>query len=84
MSSKIRIGETGYAFITDAKGQVLAHPDNKMAEERTNVSAMTVVKKALSGESGTQVYNDNNIKALGSYTSVPSTGWPVVVSTNLR
>ena len=40
MRSKITIGETGYAFITDSKGQILAHPDATMVEERTNVSDM--------------------------------------------
>ena len=34
MRSKIKIGETGYAFITDSKGQVLAHPDKTMADRK--------------------------------------------------
>lgn len=34
MRNKITIGETGYAFVTDSKGQILAHPDPKMVEER--------------------------------------------------
>ena len=50
MRSKITIGETGYAFITDSKGQILAHPDKAMVEERTNVSDIPIVKKALAGE----------------------------------
>lgn len=79
MRSKIKMGETGYAFVADTQGQILAHPDTKMVEERTNVSDIPVVKNALAGEAGTQVYNDNNVQVLGSYTSVPNTHWAVVV-----
>ncbi len=79
MRSKITIGETGYAFITDSQGQILAHPDPKMVEERTNVSDVEIVKKALTGESGAQIYEYNGIKVFGSYITVSNTGWAVVV-----
>lgn len=79
MRSKITIGETGYAFLTDTQGQILAHPDKKMVEERSNVSEVEVVKKALTGESGTQIYEYNGVEVFGSYTTVPTTGWAVVV-----
>lgn len=79
MRSKITIGETGYAFLTDTQGQILAHPDKKMVEERSNVSDVEVVKKALAGESGAQIYEYNGVEVFGSYTIVPTTGWAVVV-----
>lgn len=79
MRKKIKIGETGYAYITDSKGQILAHPDEKMMTERTNVSDVSVVKKALNGESGAESYEYNGEKTFGSYTRVPNTGWAVVV-----
>jgi methyl-accepting chemotaxis protein len=79
MRKKITIGETGYAFITDTRGQILAHPDTKMVEERKNVSDMEVVKKAITGESGAQEYEYDGAQVFGSYTNVPSTKWAVVV-----
>ncbi|WP_160689857.1 methyl-accepting chemotaxis protein [Clostridium sp. C2-6-12] len=79
MRSKISIGETGYAFITDTKGQILAHPDAKLVEERKNISDVEVVKKAIAGESGAQVYQYDGVEAFGSHTNVPSTKWAVVV-----
>ncbi|MVX66363.1 HAMP domain-containing protein [Clostridium chromiireducens] len=79
MRSKITIGDTGYAFITDTQGQILAHPDKKMVEERSNVSDVEIVKKALTRESGAQLYDYNGVKVFGSYTNVPTTGWAVVV-----
>jgi methyl-accepting chemotaxis protein len=79
MRSKIVMGQTGYAFVTDKQGQILAHPDEKMAEERTNVLDMEVVKKAINGETGAIPYEYKGDKVFGSYTSVPNTGWAVVV-----
>ncbi|EKQ55914.1 MULTISPECIES: methyl-accepting chemotaxis protein [unclassified Clostridium] len=82
LRSKVKIGETGYAFITDTQGQILAHPDKKMVDERSNVSNVEIVKKALAGESGAQTYEYNGAKVFGSYTKVSTTGWAVVVRQN--
>lgn len=79
MRNKITIGDTGYAFITDSQGQILAHPDKEMVDERRNVSDVEIVKKALTRESGAQAYEYNGVKTFGSYTNVPTTGWVVVV-----
>ncbi len=79
MRSKIKMGQTGKAFVTDSKGQVLVHADEKMAKERTDITDISIVKKALSGESGTEVYNYNGEKIFASYTMLPNLGWAVVV-----
>jgi methyl-accepting chemotaxis protein len=79
MRSKIKMGETGKAFVTDSKGQVLVHADEKMAKERTDITEISIVKKALKGESGTEVYDYNGKKLFASYTMVPNLGWTVVV-----
>lgn len=82
MRSQVTIGQTGYAFITDIQGQILAHPDKDMVEKREDVQDIAPVKNALSGEEGTIIYNDNGIKVFSSYTSVPDTKWAVVVRQN--
>jgi methyl-accepting chemotaxis protein len=79
MRSKIVLGKTGYAFITDTKGQILAHPNEKMVEERTDVSDVDIVKKALAGDSGAEEYDYQGADVFGSYTKVAATGWAVVV-----
>lgn len=79
MRSEIKLGETGYAFITDTKGQILVHPDEKMVKERTNVSDIEAVKKALTGESGAMNYEYQGAKVFGGYTNLSTTGWAVVV-----
>ncbi|OOM74953.1 methyl-accepting chemotaxis protein PctC [Clostridium puniceum] len=79
MRNKIKMGETGYAYITDSKGQILAHPDEKMAAERTNVLEVSIVEKAINGQAGAEIYEYKGQKTFGSYTRVSNTGWAVVV-----
>ncbi|MFT9496234.1 methyl-accepting chemotaxis protein [Anaerosolibacter sp.] len=79
LRKSIVLGETGYAFVTDSKGQILAHTDPAMVEERTDVTDIPIVAKALNGESGTEDYIYKDKKVFGSYTSVPSVGWVVAV-----
>lgn len=72
-------GKTGYAFIVDKNGLVLSHPDEQMQLDRTDISDMPIVESALSGKSGTMNYQDDNQSVFGAYTSVPSTGWGIIV-----
>lgn len=79
MREKIVLGETGYAFITDSKGLILSHKDEALVKERKDVTDVSIVEKALSGDSGAQAYEYNGVQVFGSYTTVKSTGWAVVV-----
>ena len=79
LRAEVNLGKTGYAFITDSTGSVLAHPDQALVEERQDLSDITVVTKALSGETSVGDYLYNGEHTFGSYTNIPSTGWAVVV-----
>lgn len=79
MREKITLGETGYAFVTDSKGLILAHKDEELVKERRDVTDVLIVEKALSGDSGAQAYEYNGVQVFGSYTTVKSTGWAVAV-----
>ena len=48
----IKIGERGYAFIVDAKGNLVAHPDMSLVLRETNLSRLPQVAAALSGTTG--------------------------------
>ena len=78
LRSKITLGETGYAFITDKTGNLIAHPDSKLVDEQTNVADIPVVQRALAGETSTGEYMYEGRRAFGSYTNIASTGWAVV------
>ncbi|MGN0618645.1 MAG: methyl-accepting chemotaxis protein [Ruminiclostridium sp.] len=60
---KITIGKTGYAFVVDKEGYVIAHPDESYIDNRVNYIELAetdssyadvaeVIKKAAAGESG--------------------------------
>ncbi len=79
MRKRRAMGETGYAFLTDKKGQILAHPDTAMVDAQENVSDIPVVAKALQGQKGHEDYIYKDAHIFGAYTTVPLVGWPVVV-----
>lgn len=77
-----KIGETGYAFMLDASGIVLAHPDAAMLN--TNISDIKdlkeVAQKMLSNESGFEKYTLHNDKKILVYKKLPSTNWVIAVT----
>ncbi|AOT72153.1 methyl-accepting chemotaxis protein [Geosporobacter ferrireducens] len=79
MRKRIILGETGYAFITDNQGQILAHPDTAMVDAQENVADIPAVAKALQGQRGNEDYIYKDAHIFGAYTTVPLVGWPVVV-----
>ncbi|MDA0225010.1 MAG: cache domain-containing protein, partial [Proteobacteria bacterium] len=44
---KIRIGKTGYAYVVDANGLLVAHPDISLVLQKTTLAALPQVKAAL-------------------------------------
>lgn len=82
--SSLTVGDSGYAFITDANGIVLSHPNTTLVDEQTDVTYLAIVEKALAGESGTLTYTYDGEKVYGSYASVPLTGWGVIVRQEYR
>ncbi|AEE91041.1 Methyl-accepting chemotaxis sensory transducer with Cache sensor [Tepidanaerobacter acetatoxydans Re1] len=67
----MKVGEEGFAFITDKDGTVVAHKDYKFVKARENYSKYDFVKKALNSEKGFTTYTDDEGKeqfvAFGNY-----------------
>lgn len=55
VADKSKDGFTTY--ITDNKGNIIAHPDKKMVTEGKNIDSLDFVKKALSGQAGVEKYD---------------------------
>ncbi|SHI39359.1 methyl-accepting chemotaxis protein [Lutispora thermophila DSM 19022] len=78
----IKTGETGYTYIVDKNGVVLAHPNYKeMVLNKYNAvtnmieGAVNVVK----GEKGTKEYiNSKGKEVIGTYDIIPTTGWGII------
>lgn len=61
--SNIKLGKTGYAYILDAKGNVVIHP----TEKGKNVSNYDFVQKMHLSSAGRIEYTYNGIKKVGYY-----------------
>ncbi|WP_296972192.1 methyl-accepting chemotaxis protein [Tepidanaerobacter sp. EBM-38] len=76
----MKVGEEGFAFITDKDGTVVAHKDYKYVKARENYSKYDFVKKALNSEKGFTTYMDDEGKeqfvAFGNYRLL---GWGIFV-----
>ncbi|MBS0642787.1 MAG: HAMP domain-containing protein [Proteobacteria bacterium] len=77
----LKVGAGGYAFVTDAKGRLIAHPDMSMVLRDTNLSHLPQVGDVLAGKSGlidtgTGMEGD---MVLSAHAVVSRTGWNVFV-----
>lgn len=67
-----------YFYIVSKDGHLLFHPDHKRID--TDISANEVVQKLMNGQSGRmQALNASGVSMLAGYSSVPASGWGVVV-----
>ncbi|MCX7780418.1 MAG: methyl-accepting chemotaxis protein [Negativicutes bacterium] len=81
--AQTKVGETGYAFIVDRTGKILAHPDAKLVQDMLDVSALPPVQASITGRSGYQDYTWQGIKKLAGYSYVPMARWGLIVQQNL-
>jgi methyl-accepting chemotaxis protein len=78
-----KIGTTGYAFITDNTGLVLAHPkaENIFTLNISKLQGMEeVAKKMAAGESGVHSYVFQGMPKTAGFAPVKATGWSVVLT----
>lgn len=77
----VRLGQTGFAFLVDENGRVLAHPDAKLVsgKELTDLSAYSPVKTVLQGNSNLSSFVDQaGVEWLFQGYKLDS-GWRVIV-----
>ncbi|WP_300158290.1 methyl-accepting chemotaxis protein [Solidesulfovibrio sp.] len=74
-----RIGQTGYAFILDAQGMVLAHPDRSLLM-KTDLAGTDLGRRILAVTgSGVIPYENASGSHLAAVFREPKTGWFFVV-----
>ncbi|MBM7555773.1 bifunctional diguanylate cyclase/phosphodiesterase [Halanaerobacter jeridensis] len=66
-----KIGETGYAYITNEKGEVIAHPNAEFIKNKYNIDQVMNYNQILKKGKGFIKYKDSvNDKKLASYVSI--------------
>src|SRR6185312_6527161 len=74
-------GDQGHAVITDARGQVVAHPFKDWVAASRDISGVPVVAAMMRGESGVDQFYSPAFHGpmIAGYAVVPDTGWGVMV-----
>ncbi|WIV13013.1 methyl-accepting chemotaxis protein [Proteiniborus sp. MB09-C3] len=87
----IQYAKTGYAFIIDKEGNIIAHPDNNLImseklkyenikDDPQYKSLEALYRKMMAGETGEAEYIFEGVKKLNGYAPIGSTGWSIAVT----
>jgi methyl-accepting chemotaxis protein len=74
----IKVGETGYAYLYDSRGFVIAHPDKKQILT-LNMNKFDFGKKMIAEGEGFLEYTWNGVEKLVAYKKDKTLGWTVGV-----
>lgn len=79
--SDIKIGDEGYVYITDTKGNLIAHPDKSLIASDI-VTTLSYWSEAKENKSGFSSYTYQGVDKYAIYDTSESTGWKVIASMN--
>jgi signal transduction histidine kinase len=81
LQQSIAFGARGHATILDAAGKVIAHPFQNWIDSEFDLSKTPPVQAIMAGRTGVMQFFSPAFKAdmITAYTSVPETGWGVMV-----
>ncbi|MEP7328749.1 MAG: sensor histidine kinase, partial [Betaproteobacteria bacterium] len=87
----MRIGESGKAYVVDARGGLIVHPDPGMALRMTNLADVPAVRAALAQRAGTSAPQptviasiDGGPRTIAAHATIEPLGWHVIVEQPLR
>lgn len=79
--SRIRIGQAGLAYVIDATGTLIAHPDISLVLKKSNLTSLPQVA-ALNGRGGEALLlgrNLNGEEVFSAHAPIPTLQWTVFV-----
>lgn len=74
----IKIGQTGYIYIIDSKGNEIIHPTNK----GSNIGKYNFAKEIISNKNGTIEYTHEGVHKLAYYKYYEPWDWYIVATAN--
>jgi signal transduction histidine kinase/ActR/RegA family two-component response regulator len=85
--TQIHIGKTGYAYVVDRSGILIAHPDISLVLHHTNLSALPQVQHALSvadsaafdADDGTAARDIQGHSVIAAHAPIETLGWTIFV-----
>lgn len=79
----VKIGETGYAYIYDANGIMVAHPDPKQIL-KMDMHDYEFGQEMLKKESGVLIYEWQNLSKIAVFEKSANTGWTVTLTAGTK
>ncbi|MGD8189535.1 methyl-accepting chemotaxis protein [Brevibacillus ginsengisoli] len=85
ITNEVKIGETGYAFLTQNDGLIFSHPHQDLIMKR-NITQLDVPKlneaheASQRGEKGVVRYTFEGVDKYTFYSKLPITGWNVMMT----
>ena len=83
--TQVKVGKTGYPFMTDQTGNVLAHPDKSLILNLnfTELKGMeSISRQMMAQKAGVEDYIFKGVHKLAGFAPVKITGWSVAVTQN--
>jgi signal transduction histidine kinase len=83
--SSLMLGETGYAFMINQKGQAIAHPNPEFILSRDFAGMpglKRLVERMVRQETGAEEYNLYGVEKVGGFAPVRLIGWSVGATQN--
>ncbi|MBN2126734.1 MAG: Cache 3/Cache 2 fusion domain-containing protein [Deltaproteobacteria bacterium] len=83
--NSVKIGETGYVFMADRTGTVIAHPNEKhiLTLNLRSIQGMeSITEKMLAQQTGVESYVYQGVPKIAAFSPVALTGWCIGVTQN--
>ncbi|MDQ3702958.1 MAG: cache domain-containing protein, partial [Chloroflexota bacterium] len=74
----VKVGQTGFAWLVDAEGKVMAHPDAERIKQQASAAEHPTVVSARGGATATAAFAEDGRRWLGTQQVLPQ-GWTLVV-----